>query len=265
MTKLKAKLLGILLGSAEKAKSNPFAKRAPPLLYCIVGLAIFLSAYAVAWVFYRIDAISLIIGICALPLLRVYESNRIKKIKDRVEEEFYELNQVLIAELETGVPMQMGLANIANMINADGFYNFEYMEEELYRWIRGLEMGERLDAILMNFGKISGEDSIVEYAKLISICTLRGGNLFEVISSTNEVLSEKRQMKRDVEVLIAEKKLEQAAMSAMPIFILLMLQVLAPEFISPLYESAVGRICMTVLLLIFALSFFWAKKLSSLK
>lgn len=249
----------------EKKPYNIFKQRAPTIQYIAASAVIFLIGFFIAWVFYKVVLASIIVGLLSLFFLKVYEKKRLEKLKKEIEDEFYDLNQLLIAELETGIPINSALKNIESRLGNNTVYNFKYMEKEIRKWVRAMETGKRIESIIRQFAEDSEDNNIKEYANLVSICTQYGGNLFDVIRSANSVLSEKRQMEREVSVLIAEKKLEQNAMSLMPIAILLLFQNSAPEFISPLYTTVIGRICMTFLLAIYTISFFWAKRLADIR
>ncbi len=231
----------------------------------LASILSFIIGSILSWIFYKVLILSIIFGFLSIFSVKFYKEKYKKKIEEQIEDEFYDINMLLVAELESGIPINTAIRNIRREINTSPIYKFEYMEKELNLWTKKMGMGMKIEEIILDFSIRSENESLIEYANLIKICSSKGGSLKDIISNTNEVLSEKRQLKRDIEVLIAEKKLEQKVMNLMPIAVLVMLQKSAPEFIEPLYTNLAGRITMTVLLIIFSISYFWSAKLSSLE
>lgn len=223
------------------------------------------SLYFLAWIFYENTLISLISTPLSLLLLKQYKKYYIKKVRAEIEEEFTDLNRLIIAEMEAKIPIEKALRNIEERLYTDEIYEFKHMKYELRNWIRHLELGLKLEEILTDFAERSGETSYRDYAKMVNLSGKMGSKIFEVIVNTNQVLQERREMKNELDVLLTEKKLEQKIMSFMPVALILMLKNMSYEFIAPLYESIQGRIVMTVVLIIFGISYFWSSKLAELK
>ncbi len=230
----------------------------------VAYLSLFISGFAVSWVFYKLIILSFIFAFLSLFLIKFYKKMYIKKISEVIEDEFYDINLLLSAELETGTPINMAIKSIKNEITRSDIYNFKYMNIEISNWDKKMNMGIKLNKIIQDFAIRSKNNNIMDYANMIAICTKKGGSIRDVIKNTNSILNEKRTLKREIEVISAEKKLEQKIMNLMPLAVLIMLDKSAPEFISPLYTNILGRITMTILLFIFLLSYLWSSKIASL-
>lgn len=221
--------------------------------------------YLVAWIFYESHIFCLLASPLSLLLTKNFEKGYKKRMKEEIEDEFSDLNRLIIAELEANIPIEQALKNIELRIFKDDIYEFKHMNKELKRWTNELEMGLKLEDILIEFANRSDDKNFKDYAKMIALSSKTGSKLYEVIVNTNQVLEERKELKREISVLVAEKKLEQGLMSLMPIFIVLMLKSTAPEFIAPLYLGIEGRIIMSLVLALFSLSYFWSKRMAELK
>ncbi len=230
----------------------------------IAYVTLFITGFAVSWVFYKLVILSLIFAFLSLILITFYKKINRKKINEMIEDEFYDINLLLSAELETGTPINMAIKSIKNEITRSDIYNFKYMNLEISNWDRKMNMGIKLNEIIKDFALRSKNNNIMDYSNMIEICTRKGGSIRDVIKNTNSILNEKRTLKREIEVISAEKKLEQKIMNLMPLAVLIMLDKSAPEFIAPLYTNILGRITMTILLFIFLLSYLWSSKIASL-
>lgn len=221
--------------------------------------------YLIGWIFYESHLLCLALSPLSLLLLKHFDRAYRTKIREEIEDEFSDINRLIIAELEANLPIEQALKNVEERIFTDDIYEFKHMKQELKRWTNELNMGLKLEDILVEFAEKSDDRSFKDYAKMVSLSSKTGSKLYEVIVNTNQVLEEKRELKRELGVLIAEKKLEQRLMSLMPLVIVLILKSSAPEFIAPLYAGLEGRIVMTVVLSLFALSYYWSKKMAELK
>lgn len=262
---MKSKVQQLILRGKNCPKEELFQKNLKPGLKLLLLLATSLLIYFIAWIFYESHLFCLISCPLSLLFLKKYEEAYRTKIKDEIEDEFSDLNRLIIAELEANVPIEQALKNIEERIAKDDIYEFKHMKKEVRRWTNELKMGLKLEDILIEFANRSEDKNFKNYAKMVSLSSKTGSKLYEVIVNTNQILEEERDLKREVGVLIAEKKLEQRLMSLMPLFIVIMLKSTAPEFIAPLYAGLGGRLVMTMVIVLFTLSYFWSKRMAKLK
>ncbi len=237
----------------------------PPIINIIsVSLLLFALGFSISWIFYKSFALSFVFALFSISFIKIYIKNYREKAHKKIEEEFYDINMLLSSELESGIPINMAIKAIKNDLKSSNIYDFKYMDLEIEIWSKKMKMGLKIEDIISDFAFRSQNENIIEYANMIKICSKKGGNIREIINNTNSTLNDKRQLKRDLDVLIAEKQLEQKIMSIMPVIVLIMLDKSAPEFIAPLYTNIVGRITMTILLILFIFCYLWSSKLSKL-
>lgn len=246
-------------------KDDVFQKNLSPEAKILLLLGSSIIIYFTTWVFYESHLICLLSLPLSIILLKNFELAYKKHIKEEIEDEFSDLNRLIIAELEANIPIEQALKNIEQRISKDDIYEFKHINKELKRWTNELDMGLRLEDILIEFANRSDDKNFKDYAKMVSLSSKTGSKLYDVIVNTNQVLEESKELKRELSVLIAEKKLEQRLMSLMPLFIVLMLKSTAPEFIAPLYKGVEGRIVMSLVLSLFVISYFWSKRMAKLK
>lgn len=248
-----------------KSQNDIFHQKPELKIKIFIILLSITGIYTIAWIFYESHLFCLLLSPLSLVLLKYYGLAYTKKLKEEIEDEFSDLNRLIIAELEAKIPIEKALKNIEERIFSDDIYEFKHINFELKRWINELEMGLKLEDILIEFSNRSEDQSLKDYAKMVSLSSKTGSKLYEVIVNTNQVLQERKELKTEISILVAEKKLEQRLMSLMPILIIIMLKSTAPDFIAPLYNGMEGRIIMTLVLGLFTLSYFWSKKLAELK
>ncbi|MEI3518465.1 MAG: hypothetical protein V8R14_03230 [Clostridia bacterium] len=73
-----------------------------------------------------------------------------------------------------------------------------------------------------------------------------GGNLEKIIGHTTEILTDKMNIDREIRTITSQKKVEEGRLiSAMPLIMLLMLNIFSFSYIEPLYTTLLGKILMT--------------------
>ena len=73
-----------------------------------------------------------------------------------------------------------------------------------------------------------------------------GGDFRKIFQSTVDKIGQKAEGKREIEVVVAAKRMEMNIMNMVPFGILLYVGVTSPEFLEPLYGNWLGAGVMTV-------------------
>ncbi len=102
--------------------------------------------------------------------------------------------------------------------------------------------------VMLYYAEETGVEEAEELAEVLRIQQRAGGNLIETMRRTVRKLQAGMELQQEVEMVIAEKRLEQRIMTLMPAGILLYMRVVNYSYIEPLYTTAGGLIVMTVML-----------------
>ncbi len=136
-------------------------------------------------------------------------------------------------------------------------------ETMMLRELRGirqqLTLHKPLDGLFLDLGRRSGLEDIITFAQIYSTARRSGGNLVRVMKRTAGNISDKVEMEREIQTAVAGKKMEARCMMAVPLFILLYLQIFSPDFLIPLYRGLSGRMFMTAVLAAYAAAVTWSR------
>lgn len=91
-------------------------------------------------------------------------------------------------------------------------------------------------------------EEVRDFVNVITIIKRTGGNAIKVIKDTVEKLVSEIELRQELEVMVAAKKLEQQVMIYMPAFIIIFLRSTNRGFLDPLYGNIVGFSIMSVVL-----------------
>ena len=121
-----------------------------------------------------------------------------------------------------------------------------------------------VEKLMMDLGERSGMEDIKVFSEILITARKTGGNLVKIMKRTAENISQKIETKREIETVIAGKKMEAGCMNLIPIGIILYLRICSPGFLDPLYGNLPGIMIMTVSLAVYIFAFWWSRKITDI-
>lgn len=140
-----------------------------------------------------------------------------------------------------------------------------YMYKELEEMNRLITTNIPIENILDKFAQRAGIEDISTFAEIFAFAKRSRGNFGQIIDTTTYRMCEKYETKREIEVSIASKKMEQNIMNIIPIVILAYLRLASADYMSILYGNLLGIIFMSVCLMVYVFVIYLAEKLLSIK
>ena len=222
-------------------------------LGCVVA-GIILTA-AISWLFYR----SWYGMVLVIPVNYLIVSYYKKKKKDerakKLMIEFRDAIQSVAAALLAGYSIENAWKEAEREVM--GLYGKEAMITQ--------ELNRNVEEILHDLATRSGVEEIESFAEIFGFAKRSGGDFAGIIRTTAMRISAKIEVEREVDTVIAGKKLEGKIMSVMPFLILTYLNLASKEFIDPLYGNLSGVFVMSAALLIFAGAMAINRRISDIK
>lgn len=212
----------------------------------IVFGSLFFAA-VIAFLFYRS-----LWGLCCLPLVLFVSYKREKECgKERQSqqllEEFINGIRVLNTSLQAGFSMENAWREVQKELL------LMYGETSLF-WKEVKEMNHSvavnvpIEKLMLQFAYRSGLEDIILFAELFEYGKRSGGNWRRIIEEAVQHIQDKYDARKEIEVMIASKKLEQQVMNVIPLGILLFLQISSWDYMSVLYHNPAGILCMSICL-----------------
>lgn len=104
-------------------------------------------------------------------------------------------------------------------------------------------------------------EEMIQFAELLQFGKRSGSNWKQVIDITVHQMKERQETKEQIEVMVAEKKMEQQVMNVIPLGLLIFLQFSAWDYMSTLYHNWFGVIAMSLFLLGYVGAIILSKKI----
>ena len=115
---------------------------------------------------------------------------------------------------------------------------------------------------LARFAARSGIREAEHLAQVLITGRRTGGNLPAILAATAEGIEDKIELKRELSLLVAAKKLESRIMCLLPCLMIVYLQLCSPGFLAPLYEGLFGRLVMSLLLAVYGAAVWLSERIA---
>lgn len=139
-----------------------------------------------------------------------------------------------------------------------------FILEEMKVILAGLDNNLAIEDMLADFGERSGIVDIVSFANVFQTCYRKGGNIKDVIRSTSTILSDKMEIREELNTMISSNMLEQYIMIIMPIGLVAMMKFMMPEFAAN-FVSGAGLASTTVSIVMYIIAYWLSKQLLDIK
>lgn len=140
---------------------------------------------------------------------------------------------------------------------ADMVREFAYIEKQLGHSVP-------LEELLYDLGIRSRVEEILNFTDVLIQAKKMGGNMRVILNRCISSIEERIQVKKEIDTILASRKMEQKIMSFIPLGIILYMQLTSPEFLGVLYGNPLGICVMTVCLLLYIAAFQWGVRLTQI-
>ena len=213
---------------------------------CVIVSYIFL--FIGSYIFYHSFVISIASGIFIPVCMKYYADSIAEKKKELLLTQFRDFLYSLSASFSSGRDMRESLFDARE--NLRQIYDEKSpMVLEVTAMLNKID-GSRapVEEVLLDFAKRSGLRDIENFVDIYSISRLTGGDILSVISKTSGILMDKISIEKEIKTLTSQKRFEGKLISAMPVIVILFLNLTSPGYIEVLYTTLSGRIVMTAAL-----------------
>jgi tight adherence protein B len=122
----------------------------------------------------------------------------------------------------------------------------EPSRSELQRAVVDEKVGVPIDEALAAVGRRMANDEIEYVGVVARQQSESGGNSAEVLDRVVETTRERQQLRREVRTLTAQGRLGGAIVSALPVAMGVVISVMRPGYLAPLYDTAGGRLMLVL-------------------
>ena len=205
----------------------------------------YLTAAALMFLFYHSLLLSAVSGFLVVKMKPYYESYKARQRMQKLNVQFKDMLYSLSSSIAAGRQMPEALVEAADAL-AVMYGPDEPIMMELNHMKRCIiENNESDRELLADFARRSCCEDINNFVQVYIICRNMGGDLEKIIARTSLILTDKMNIEREIKAVTVQKKFEGRLIALMPVAMLLILNLLSPSYIVPLYSGLPGRLIMT--------------------
>lgn len=134
-----------------------------------------------------------------------------------------------------------------------------YMGKELLQMTGQMRMNVPVEEVWEELAGRSGIFQIEQFACIFRITKRSGGNVSAVIRSSMGQITEQIRTEEEIRTILASRTLQMQIMNLVPIGMLLYVGMASPDLLKVMYETAAGKITMTLCLGVYAAAYYGGK------
>src|SRR6185437_1052825 len=197
------------------------------ILFIIAGAG---AAFGAALIFDGSPAHAMMAaGFAAVPLpllvLKFLRGRRQKKFGAQ----FPDAIDIIVRSLRAGHPTPVAIAMVAKEIADPVGTEFGIVTDEI-------TYGADLETAMRNLYFRVGSDDLPLFVTAVAIQGSTGGNLGEILENLSGVIRQRFKMRRKIRALAAEGRASAMILSALPIGMFLVIQIIAPDFYGSVWD-----------------------------
>lgn len=232
------------------------------IIYVLIAAA---ALFILGFIFYQ----NVIISLFVCPFALLYPKMRTKEIIDKrklkLNLQFKDMLYSLSSSVGAGKPIETAFQDILKDLSIIYPSSDSYIIREIDYIVRRLSMNEPIEDILEDFASRSHLEDIQSFVNVLKICNRKGGNLVEIIRNTSQVINDKIETKNEIETLLSQKRFEQKVLSLMPVALIVLLSLTQGDYMYDVFHTAVGRVVMTVAIIMIGTGYLISKKIMNIK
>ena len=168
--------------------------------------------------------------------------------------QFKEAIQSLSTALNVGYSLENAMREVVRDLKSI-YKREDVILKEFGLIIRQLQMNVPAEAALNEFAIRTEDEDVQTFVTVFAMAKRSGGDAMEIIRSVVRQLGDKMDVEREIQTMIAAKKMELRVMTVIPLAMIAYLKISFPEFLHVLYGNPAGFVIMSICLGIYLISY----------
>ena len=178
--------------------------------------------------------------------------------------DFREALNSLAVSLRAGYSVENAFREAAGDLSSTAGEDSDITREWQYMAGR-IRLSEPVEPLICDFAARSGVEDIENFAAVFSAAKRMGGNIGAIVRDAAESIQSRIEVEREIEASLASKRFEQRIMTAMPAGIIVYMRLGSPGFLDIMYTTLLGRLIMTVCLILYGAAVWWSRKIVTIE
>ena len=238
-------------------------KWTPAEMLSVIALYLLLDG-AISLLFFR----SVVAFVLFLPGILWFfqdrKKERIRHRRGRMREEFLTAMQLVGTALSAGYSAENAFREAGREL-AKIYPEGSFIRTEVNTITARLRLNQTLEELLLDLGERSRLEEISSFAEVFSAARRTGGDLISIVSDTVSGMQQRQETRREIDTILAGRKMEQQMMSLIPLLILAYVDITSPGFLQVLYHNLTGILIMSVCLCVYFGAWLWGRRIMNIE
>ncbi len=217
-----------------------YGQSAAKVVMVMAGLLIALPIGASMIHFGQLQPVAYIAAIAFAVLIPIkYLKGRIRKRNDKFINMFPDVLDMIVRSVRSGFPLNTAIKMVADNMDPPVSTEFRQVADEI-------ALGRSLDEALSRLAQRIDEPDIHFFVVVLNVQNETGGNLAEIISNLSGIIRKRKHLRMKIRSMTSEGRATGWVLGALPIVEFLILSIMAPEHLEPLFNTQAGFIILAI-------------------
>ncbi len=229
-------------------------------------IALSLVSMLVGYVFFQNILFALISGIFGLMYPRISFKKKQEKLKQAFILQFRDAMISISNSLKAGNSVQTAFTrcylDLKKQLNNQ---KLTPILTELEKVNQDFQFGVSVEEALAKFKHRNPYEEVQQFIDGTLITKSKGGNLTEVIENITEMITDKITVQQEIHLATAQKRMEAKILTFFPLVLVLLIMLLNPAYLAPMYQSWIGTTLLFIASLMLIANYFLAKAITNIE
>ena len=193
-----------------------------------------------------------------------WERECIRKKQMEFERQFQEAIQSIASSLQVGYSVENAIRETKKDLSIV-YREDTAIQRELSYMVQQVYLQVPTEKIMEDWAKRVDQDDVWNFVNVFVLARKSGGNMIGIIRNCVSQIRQKREVREEIETILAAKKYEFKVMSVIPFGMIAYMRVSFPEFMEILYGNVIGIGVMSACLAIYFVAFLIGKKIVNIE
>ena len=214
--------------------------------------AVISTGMMIGWAFYDSVIAGLAAGIALTMTENMYKKGLLEKRRRRLLSQFKDLLYSISSFVSTGRSLGQALEESIDFWRGT-YDDQDYIMRELKQMTKNIKESNMPDVDSFDdFAKRSGLEDAEDFVMVCKTCKATGADFFKAAERSAGIIEDKIDIERELSSIMVQKRFEGRMIASSPFGLILMIKILSPDYMAPLYETALGRAVSTISLVLMA-------------
>ena len=232
------------------------------ILYTVLGCA---AMFVLGYIFYRSIIVSILFALLGFKYPEIKTKEIISSRQKKISYQFKDMLYAMQSAVSSGTSVENAVTMALEEMNKQYADPNTIIIKELELMVKRISFGTNIEEVFADFAARTHNEDVFTFSNIFEISKRTGGNIVEIMRESTSVISEKIEVKGEIDTKLAGRKAEGKVMIVMPIALILFMSKATGDFMEPVFTTFTGRIAATISLVLIIIGALWMNKITDIE